>query len=472
MYFVLGVLTAGLLALAVTPAIWRRAIRLTRARLEATVPMTLAEIQADKDQLRAEFAIANRRLEMAAASLEGRAAEQAVAVNRYRAEAARLGGDLATKVETIRSLETQVADLDAAVKGAEARIVAAKAELAKRDATLTERAARIKTLEGELNAAAQLSEEQKLELVARNTEIGNLKDQLAASRSGEEAVAKARDELDAELAVERARLAAEQLRAEGLEARIVAFEAERVDRLAALERRAGEIKALEAKIAAEALQREHLAAEVARLEAEREARIGELAETAGTLASLRAEIAGATVERRRVEEKLAATETELAAATAGIADLRTRVEGDAMTAGDNVRKAIAAAEEEKTALQARLEAIEASHAALLAENVELRRVGGPRWEAERGENARLRRRLAEIAADVARMALATTDEGPATAPAENGAGNGEDTRKPAAAQRPAPQPTLATADTPPPRPLEGRSLAERIRALQHTAARH
>jgi hypothetical protein len=47
MYFTLGLLTAGVLALLVTPAIWRRATRLTRQRIEGSVPMTLAEIQAD-----------------------------------------------------------------------------------------------------------------------------------------------------------------------------------------------------------------------------------------------------------------------------------------------------------------------------------------------------------------------------------------------------------------------------------------
>ena len=56
MYFGLGLLTASLIALVITPAVWRRAMRLARARIEAKVPMTLSEIVADKDQLRAGFA--------------------------------------------------------------------------------------------------------------------------------------------------------------------------------------------------------------------------------------------------------------------------------------------------------------------------------------------------------------------------------------------------------------------------------
>ena len=46
------------------PAVWRRAVRLTKKRIEAATPMTMAEFRADKDQLRAEFALSTRRLEM------------------------------------------------------------------------------------------------------------------------------------------------------------------------------------------------------------------------------------------------------------------------------------------------------------------------------------------------------------------------------------------------------------------------
>ena len=38
MYFVLGLLVAGLAALIVLPAVWRRAVRLTKKRIEAARP--------------------------------------------------------------------------------------------------------------------------------------------------------------------------------------------------------------------------------------------------------------------------------------------------------------------------------------------------------------------------------------------------------------------------------------------------
>src|SRR5690349_17942790 len=76
MYFALGLLVAGLLALVIMPAVWRRAVRLTKRRIEAATPITMAEFRADKDQLRAEFALSTRRLEMNVETLRKRLAEQ------------------------------------------------------------------------------------------------------------------------------------------------------------------------------------------------------------------------------------------------------------------------------------------------------------------------------------------------------------------------------------------------------------
>ncbi|MCI5074432.1 hypothetical protein [Oricola sp.] len=62
--FTLGFLAASLLALVAAPAIWRRAVYLTRKRIEAALPLTINELNAEKDALRAEHAMAMRRLEL------------------------------------------------------------------------------------------------------------------------------------------------------------------------------------------------------------------------------------------------------------------------------------------------------------------------------------------------------------------------------------------------------------------------
>src|SRR5262249_59297759 len=63
MYFGIGFLVATLLGLFFVPLVHNRAVRLTMKRLEASTPLSMVEIRADKDHLRAEFAISTRRLE-------------------------------------------------------------------------------------------------------------------------------------------------------------------------------------------------------------------------------------------------------------------------------------------------------------------------------------------------------------------------------------------------------------------------
>src|SRR6266702_3209368 len=70
MFVGIGFLVAGLLVIGVIPLVHARAVRLTMRRLEALTPLSMAEIQADKDQLRAEFAMSTRRLEMSKKSEE------------------------------------------------------------------------------------------------------------------------------------------------------------------------------------------------------------------------------------------------------------------------------------------------------------------------------------------------------------------------------------------------------------------
>ena len=63
MFFFLGFLTANLLTLAFIPFIQNRTERLTIKRLEASIPVSIAEVEARKDILRAEFAMTIVRLE-------------------------------------------------------------------------------------------------------------------------------------------------------------------------------------------------------------------------------------------------------------------------------------------------------------------------------------------------------------------------------------------------------------------------
>jgi chromosome segregation ATPase len=111
MYFALGLLVASLVALAVMPAVWRRAVRLTKKRIEAATPITMAEFRADKDQLRAEFALSTRRLEMNVEALRRRLSDQLRDINRKRTEVGAIKDERESQLNQIRELEEREAEL-------------------------------------------------------------------------------------------------------------------------------------------------------------------------------------------------------------------------------------------------------------------------------------------------------------------------------------------------------------------------
>jgi chaperonin cofactor prefoldin len=76
MYLGIGFLVAAFLGLLFIPLVHNRAVRLTMKRLEASMPLSIAEVRADKDQVRAEFAVSTRRLEMRIEKLKAQTASQ------------------------------------------------------------------------------------------------------------------------------------------------------------------------------------------------------------------------------------------------------------------------------------------------------------------------------------------------------------------------------------------------------------
>jgi len=82
MYIGIGLLTGCLVAVGVVPLVHDRAVRLTIRRLEARLPESLAEIEADKDLLRAEFAMSARRMEITIERLRNKTVSQLVELSR------------------------------------------------------------------------------------------------------------------------------------------------------------------------------------------------------------------------------------------------------------------------------------------------------------------------------------------------------------------------------------------------------
>jgi hypothetical protein len=105
MLVLLGVLLATLVVIIVAPAYRRRVMRLTSERIRQAVPLTEAEIRADKDRLRAQYAIRVHKLEALSEQQIFSAARQRIEMNRRDARIA----DLESDIEKVRaSLEEHV----------------------------------------------------------------------------------------------------------------------------------------------------------------------------------------------------------------------------------------------------------------------------------------------------------------------------------------------------------------------------
>src|SRR6266436_1839319 len=107
MYLAIGFLVSMLLGLMIVPLVHNRAVRLTTKRMEAATPLSMAEIQADKDQLRAEFAMSTRRLEMSVDTLKNKSTGQLAELGKKNDVINRLKIELGEKAATIFALEAR-----------------------------------------------------------------------------------------------------------------------------------------------------------------------------------------------------------------------------------------------------------------------------------------------------------------------------------------------------------------------------
>ncbi|MFO1185086.1 MAG: hypothetical protein U1E56_09895 [Bauldia sp.] len=426
MYFALGLLTAGLVALMVAPAIWRRAARVTRNRIEKSVPLSLAEIQADKDQLRAEFAMSTRRLELSIERLKEKAAEQQVEINRKREHLARLGEEQSLKLASVGELETRESQLRERLRLREESLSKAETEATALEARLSDRSQALRDLEKKHDALRQRADEQTVELVARGTEVDNLRRELTTTETARATAVTERAALDSQLVAVKADLAGERMRAEALEARVTRLEGEKTECAELLERRDREI------------------------------------------AELRAEIANAATSRDALESRLGSAESARVEAEAQISRLSLRLEVGDGQAGADVQKVLDAFQEDRSVLAERLAAAEEERDQVAAENAELRRLAGDDWESERMENALFRERLNDIATSVARLTRnfeAQIEEAPIESPAARKLIKAARAAKAAAAEAKAAE-VAGESEV----GAQAKTLADRIRALQRPVA--
>ena len=178
MYFGIGFLCASLLGLVIIPLVHNRAARLTVRRLEAATPLSVAEIQADKDQLRAEFAMSTRRLEMNLEQLKAQSTGQLSDLGRKTEAIAILKHQLEEKAAAIDELESRGRELWDQLGAVEKEHFAKSTSLQETEIALADRATSLATLTAELRERAMDNDSLKAEISALTMHVHALETQL------------------------------------------------------------------------------------------------------------------------------------------------------------------------------------------------------------------------------------------------------------------------------------------------------
>jgi chromosome segregation ATPase len=202
MLVALGFLVASLLGLLVASAFWTRAVRLTTERIKRSMPVSEPEIKADRDRLRAEYAIKVHKLERQLDQTKLERARQFIEINRRDASIAtlesdvvQLRADLDENLNARRVLEQTVADR---LPKVEARLAEAKRLLFNRDREIADLSHGARRHKEALEEAASVNAQQSAQIdrltTALTTRGGRSRGGAGDRRDGEVAL---RSEIEA-----------------------------------------------------------------------------------------------------------------------------------------------------------------------------------------------------------------------------------------------------------------------------------
>jgi predicted nucleic acid-binding Zn-ribbon protein len=431
MYFGIGFLVAALLGLLFVPLVHNRAVRLTSKRLEAATPLSIAEIRADKDQLRAEFAMSTRRLEMSVAQMKTKTTTQLSELGKKTDAINQLKKELSDKTATVFALESRDKTLREQLRATEQEFEIKGNALREAERALADKEGELVKLIAELGEHAITSDQQRVELAALRTQVEAMKvsvsDYDRTLKVTEHRMTREREDAQSTTAdLNEIRRKAESLSAHAaeLEQQLIT----QTDEAQSLHTRVEELEALlgnQARLLAERdFQVEKLRNDV---EAARRAE-----------ADLRSELAAVGSRGNSAEDSLRAEIKQLEVQLAASADARSKLQREVAT---------------------------------------IKREADSTWASERVENALLRERINDVAAEVARLTAAL--EGPdspilsmleedAPSLAEGGLPTARRAeRRGAPDLNGTPHHGEAGLET----GREKKSLADRIRALQSSASR-
>jgi len=378
--------------------------------------LSMAEIQADKDQLRAEFAMSARRLEMSVDQLKNKTTSQLAELGKKSDAINRMKIELGEKNATIFSLEAREKAVKEQLRATEEEFAAKTEMLRNAEHALTDKQGELAKINHELSDRSIMADSRQVELIAVRTQIDELKGRVG--------------DAEKEFAATQARLAQERTESENV-TRELSEARSRVENLSQ------RVTDLDRQLIIQVKEAEMLGNRVNDLE-------GRLA----TQGKLLAEREYENNQLKQASEAAERTAKEL------------RVEIAALSGGSN-SPAIEKLRTEKAAVEEQLRVARDERAKLQRDINAIQQQAESSWATERMENALLRERINDIAAEVANLAMQL--EGP------NSAIEAMLAAEPAAPKTP-PKPANGAA-APAAIPEGGGTLAERIRALQSHASR-
>src|ERR1700748_3038249 len=178
MYLAIGFLVAMLLGLTIVPLVHNRAVRLTTGRMEAATPRSRAEIQADKDQLRAEFAMSARRLEMSVDQLKHKTTSQLAELGKQTDAINRMKMELGEKNATIFALEAREKAVKEQLRATEEEFAAKTEALRGAEQALTDKQGELAKINAELSDRSMMADSRQIELVSVHAQIAELKNRV------------------------------------------------------------------------------------------------------------------------------------------------------------------------------------------------------------------------------------------------------------------------------------------------------
>jgi chromosome segregation ATPase len=417
MYLAIGFLISMLFGLMIVPLVHNRAVRLTTKRMEAATPLSMAEIQADKDQLRAEFAMSARRLEMSVEQLKNKTTSQLAELGKKTDAINRMKVELGEKNATIFQLEAREKAVKEQLRATEEEFSAKTDALRGAEQALSAKQADLSKLNADFNDRSVVAETRQVELVAVRTQIEELKSRVS--------------DAEKEYSSTQARLTQERSDSANVSRELT----EARGRVENLSQRVSD---LDRQLIAQVKEAEMLGARVSELE--------------GRLSTQ-----GKMLTEREYENNQLKQAGEIADRT--IRDLRMEIaainEGGRTPGFEKLRA-------DKAAVEEQLRAAREERAKVQRDMNAIQQQAESSWQTERMENALLRERINDIAAEVAKLAMQL--EGP------NSAIEAMLAAEPAPAMT---APRAANDATAPAAPAEsgGGTLADRIRALQAHASR-